>query len=263
MQTQAWQHKQLQTQLASWAELRHDTILYAKQSYGAVTACEYPTGYIEPYPRFFDRLGFLARETARLLQVADISDADPNLMQQHLALRQTFVDFWTNFATIMNQLQTLAQKELDAKPFTQDELVFIKKTIDIRGGGSGPPRYDGWYPQLIFGSKPAAWKPTIADVHTGFEPDGPKALEVGVGDASLLVAAIDNQGDRMVYVGPMSSYYEFTQPADKRLTDEEWGNRISDGMVPSRPSWTSSFQPQLGVPEKSRNIQHENRRTAE
>jgi len=33
MQTQAWQDKELQTALASWAELRHDTILYAKQSY--------------------------------------------------------------------------------------------------------------------------------------------------------------------------------------------------------------------------------------
>src|SRR5690606_11387514 len=35
MRQPAWQHKQLQTQLAAWAELRHDTILYAKQSYTA------------------------------------------------------------------------------------------------------------------------------------------------------------------------------------------------------------------------------------
>ncbi|EMR73518.1 Protein of unknown function (DUF3160), partial [Thermoplasmatales archaeon SCGC AB-539-N05] len=33
MQTTAWLDKELQTTLASWAELRHDTILYAKQSY--------------------------------------------------------------------------------------------------------------------------------------------------------------------------------------------------------------------------------------
>src|SRR5262249_38856510 len=31
--THAWQMKQLQAQHASWAELRHDTPLYAKQSY--------------------------------------------------------------------------------------------------------------------------------------------------------------------------------------------------------------------------------------
>ena len=30
MTTQAWSHKTLNTQLGSWAELRHDTLLYAK-----------------------------------------------------------------------------------------------------------------------------------------------------------------------------------------------------------------------------------------
>ena len=35
MRTEAWQLKQLQTQLASWSELRHNTVLYAKQSYTA------------------------------------------------------------------------------------------------------------------------------------------------------------------------------------------------------------------------------------
>ncbi len=33
MQTDAWQDKELSTSLSSWTELRHDTILYAKQSY--------------------------------------------------------------------------------------------------------------------------------------------------------------------------------------------------------------------------------------
>ena len=33
MQTTAWQDKELNITLASWAELRHDTILYVKQSY--------------------------------------------------------------------------------------------------------------------------------------------------------------------------------------------------------------------------------------
>ena len=32
MQNQAWTDKSLNTALGSWAELRHDTILYAKQS---------------------------------------------------------------------------------------------------------------------------------------------------------------------------------------------------------------------------------------
>ncbi|GAH96290.1 unnamed protein product, partial [marine sediment metagenome] len=33
IQSPAWVDKELQTVLGSWTELRHDTILYAKQSY--------------------------------------------------------------------------------------------------------------------------------------------------------------------------------------------------------------------------------------
>ena len=40
--------KTLTTQLASWTHLRHDTLLYVKQSYSARTACVYPAGYVEP-----------------------------------------------------------------------------------------------------------------------------------------------------------------------------------------------------------------------
>ena len=33
MRTRTWGMKTLNTQLASWTQLRHDTVLYAKQSY--------------------------------------------------------------------------------------------------------------------------------------------------------------------------------------------------------------------------------------
>ena len=56
MRRTAYQRKQLQTQLASWAELRHDTVLYGKQSYSMGILCEYPEGYVEPYPEFFARI---------------------------------------------------------------------------------------------------------------------------------------------------------------------------------------------------------------
>src|SRR5690606_40805394 len=45
--TEAWNRRILNTQLASWAELRDDTLLYAKQSYTGVPGCEYPDAYVE------------------------------------------------------------------------------------------------------------------------------------------------------------------------------------------------------------------------
>ena len=67
-------------------------------------------------------------------------------------------------------------------------------------------------------------------------------LEVAVGNVNLCVIAIDNEDDHCVYVGPVFSYYEFTQPATNRLTDAEWQKLIATQKVSSRPGWTDLFQ---------------------
>jgi len=162
------------------------------------------------------------------------------------------VTFWNGFAATMNQLQMLAQKELAAQPFTSDEQLFIKKTIDIRGGGSGPPRYDGWYPKLIYGGNPTKWNPTVADVHT--DPTTGQVVQVGVGDVTFLVAAIDNEADKMVYVGPMSSYFEFLMPATNRMTDEEWRAKVEEFALPARPAWSLSVHPTRSTPPPGRDL---------
>ena len=66
MQTTAWHQEKLNTQLTSWAELRHDNILYGKQSYTGGTACSYPYTYIEPYPDFYARLQLFAENAASI-----------------------------------------------------------------------------------------------------------------------------------------------------------------------------------------------------
>jgi hypothetical protein len=69
MQSEAWQDKQLNTTLGSWAELKHDTILYAKQVYAELGGGPPPPepipprGYVEPVPAFYSRLAALSRMT--------------------------------------------------------------------------------------------------------------------------------------------------------------------------------------------------------
>jgi hypothetical protein len=58
--TEGWARRLLNTQLGSWAQLRHDTILYAKQSYTVGTECEFPDAYVEPYPELFHALARFA-----------------------------------------------------------------------------------------------------------------------------------------------------------------------------------------------------------
>jgi hypothetical protein len=238
MRTEAWQRKQLQTQLASWSELRHNTVLYAKQSYTAGERCEYPAGYVEPYPNTFARIKFFAEEAARRIKAADFELS----AYDHTAMQRRQVAFLEQMAETLGKLESLARKERAAEPFTKQEQEWLKKVIDIRGGGSGPPTYSGWYCELFYGGghRSADWEPTIVDVHT--DPDSESVLEEGVGTCNFLVVAIDNGDDRMIYVGPAFSYYEFHQPAEHRLTDEQWAKMLVTGQAPSRPAWTDSFQ---------------------
>jgi hypothetical protein len=240
MRREPWRRKQLQTQLASWSELRHDTLLYAKQSYSAYPSCGYPAGFVEPYPAFFDRLERFAQRGAELIGTADFSTTDAQRTKAMRGQRDGIVQYLRSFAENMKFLAELARKELAAKPFTSEEQEYLRRTIDRSGGGSGPPRYDGWFPKLIYGGDPDAWKPTIADVHTN--PRDQKTLQVGVGDVSFIVVAIDNEQDRAAYVGPVYTYYEFTGPVSDRLTDEKWREWIQRGNAPAAPSFTQPFR---------------------
>jgi hypothetical protein len=238
MRTAPWQRKQLQTQLASWAELRHNTVLYAKPSYTAGVQCEYPAGYVEPYPETYARVRLFAEEAARRIEAANFNTSARDFSN----IQQRQVAFLKQMAETVGRLERLARQELAAEPFAGEDQEWLKKVIDIRGGGSGPPKYDGWYCQLFYGGgqRSAEWDPTVVDVHT--DPNDKSVLEQGVGNCNFLVVAIDNEDDRMVYVGPAYSYYEFRQPADSRLTDPQWQDMLQSEKAPPRPAWTRDFQ---------------------
>lgn len=240
MKRDVWDVKMLQTQLASWAQLRHDTILYAKQSYTASVGCLYPRGFVEPYPAFYQKLQTFAAEAGKRLKALGPSLQGGNVNQ--------YVGYFESFAATMGKLGKMAEKELAGDPFSAAEDEFLGNLIEkkMTGGGYAPePDWSGWYIDLIYagfiGDEDSAieWKPTIADVHT--DPDAGTVLEVGTGNVDILVAAIDNEGDKAIHAGPSFSYYEFQHPAENRLTDEEWTLLVGGSKAPSRPSWVTPF----------------------
>lgn len=248
MKGSAWQRKQLQTQLASWAEYRHDTVLYTKPGFTAYPACEYPAGFVEPYPRVYAGAAAFARGLADAMQSVDTErllgtdhegmDATVGMpVDAVLKMQERHHSFLTGFAARADWLEALSHKELAGERFSAEDTRLLKATIDIRGRGSGPPSYDGWYGQMIYGgAQPAGeWAPEVVTVHT--DPEGGEALLVGTGDVDFVVAAIDNEGDVGVYVGPVSSYYETRWPVQDRLTDEAWGALIGTELEPARPAW--------------------------
>jgi hypothetical protein len=236
MRQAAWADKMLQTQLGSWAELRHDSVLYGKQSYTATPACEYPKGFVEPFPVFYRQMHDMATQLGYAVEaISSWPDANVEIDEP--------VRFLQQFAKHMAFLKRLAQMELKQVPFAAKDIDFLKKTIDIRGQGSGPPTYDGWYSQLFYRAAPADWKPEIADVHTYIDTAGKlHILHAATGDVNFIVVALDNGDDKTVYVGPIYRYYEFVEPV--RLDDETWRNRLEENRnVPARPKWLDTWMP--------------------
>ena len=82
MNTTAWTHKDLHTALGSWTELKHDTILYAKQvmaELGGGGPEEPIRGWVEPNPLAYARLKALAQMTQNGLQERDMLMQNPNI----------------------------------------------------------------------------------------------------------------------------------------------------------------------------------------
>lgn len=220
MKTEAWGRRVLNTQLASWAQLRHDTILYVKQSYTTSNGCEYPDAYVDPYPAFYAALvAYGDRALAMTDRLEGLAPA-------------AFVDLLREyFTTMRGTVQTLgamAEHELSGMPFDAEQLAFINEAVRIdldSGVCGGPPAYLGWYPRLFF-QQSADFDPTIADVHTQpTEVDGSevgRVLHVGTGAVRPMIVTLDTCEGPRAYAGLVSSYHEVVTEKYERLTDAEW-----------------------------------------
>ena len=221
MQTDAWQDKEMNTALASWTELRHDTILYSKQSYTMfLTSMPMPVeekpvvGYVEPVPDFYARLFALTNMTNKGLDEMGVLDPTSKARL-------------TSLEDILSRLQNISEKELENKELTAEDYEFIKNFGDQLEG-------------TIEDVDDKAKKTTIvADVHT--DANTQTVLEEGVGHVNMLVVAYKLPDGRiLIGAGPVMSHYEFKQPMQDRLTDEKWREML-EANPPERPEWASTY----------------------
>jgi len=217
MQTEAWQEKELTAVLASWAELRHDTILYAKQSYTptfkSIAPPEKPVvGYIEPVPEFYNKLLALTRMTNKGLDEMEVLDDSAKQRLESLE-------------KVLKRLVELSKKELENEELTEDDYEFIKSFGEELNG-------------VIADVDDKAKKTTIiADAHT--DQNTKQVLEEGVGYVKMILVAYKVPDGRiLIGAGPVMSYYEFKHPMKDRLTDEKWRELLKSNP-PNEPEWIS------------------------
>ncbi len=227
MRNQAWERKDLNTYLGSWAELKHDTILYAKPVYaeaGGGGEIIDDRGYVEPNPDVYARLASLVKMTAGGLQARGLlNDRDKESLER--------------MEELILALKTISEKELSNTPLTDEEYDLIRSY-----GGQlehfwlEALRDEGIDHRSAIFDRPAA---LVVDVATN--PGGGQVLEEATGNVFEIYAVVPVDGKLRIAIGGVYSYYEFPWPLSDRLTDSKWHRMINDGQAPPLPGWTSDF----------------------
>lgn len=219
MTTVAWQDKCLNTALSSWAQLRHDTILYAKQPYAELTAIppkQSDPGYVEPNTSLYSRLRNLAQATKNGLSKLGLID-------KRMDYKLKF------FIELLNDLLTISQKELLGEKLSKKEQNLIKN-------------YGYILESLLTLREPKVKDPRIiADVFT--EPNSNMVLEIGTGYFDKILVVYKTPDEELyISVGATMSYYEFYWPQTDRLTDDQWRKMIEENRQPPQPEWVRYFK---------------------
>jgi hypothetical protein len=230
MQTQAWMRKDLNTALGSFTELKHDTILYAKQVMAELGGGppDLVKGYVEPNPEAFARLQALAEMTRAGLQNRGLLD-------------QTMAGNLANLIDLLSFLKTAAEKELAGQPLSDDDyfrIMYIGGELEALTIAASDCEVEGPACRDLQDQKAAL----IADIATGLHPDIPglAALEEAIGQPTRIFVVLPDSPFR-VGVGAVFTYYEFMVNANERMTDEEWQAEVEAGTNPPLPQWTEAF----------------------
>jgi len=248
MQSAAWDAKTLMTASAFWTQLRHATILYAKQSMayemgGREEPCDTrqipapPKGYIEPGLQAYARLIYLAERT------------DKGLREQGYSLNN--FDPLERFIDLMKSVQGYVQKELENTKLSEKIKTETRPDPQHEGKScvehyiDGESDWENIRTAIVQGLEGSLPRPTegpilsakdkrlaiTADVHTGGDRTYPLSiLYQGVGVPYVIFTAVNDANGPRLTVGFTYSHYEFVKEyGGKRLTDEEWQKNFYKG----------------------------------
>ncbi len=240
MKNKAWLLKELNTFAASWTELKHDTVLYAKQPMAEMggggdepPAPPDDRGYVEPNPRLFGRLALLVKQTKEGLENAQlITDEAAAALD--------------NLFKISERLRDISVKELENKEITAEDYDFIrnygaelehiwdvakKDELEAWGKETGSQNKETflyYHPDAV-----------IADVAT--DPQNSLALEEATGYGKDIVVAFLRDEQVVLGLGTVFSHYEFTLPISERMTNEEWHKMLRESEGIPIDNWKKEF----------------------
>ena len=234
MENPEWAKKDLNAALASWAELKHDAILYAKQPMGAECGGGGPPnpivkGFVEPNISFWKKAIELLDNTQKFLE-------EHQMMTEKIKIATEGIHEQAEF------LLSVSEKELAGKKLSDEEYHHIEiigstfEYISLELLREKDQYLYGWDNVEGADRKVAL----VADVYTANADNNPdkSVLFEAVGDADELYVIVEVEGYLYLMRGAVLSYREFTQPIDQpRLTDEEWQQQLEKNPRKGVPEW--------------------------
>jgi hypothetical protein len=228
MRSPQWGAKHVETMLGAYTQLKHDTLLYAKQSYAEmgeggdtdkIKEEDVPYGFVQPELRFWAELERLANYTFEGFT-------------KHKMLPNT-VEEWGHlgrFRKDVAALRLLANKTAAGEKWNlEDRLWLLEFNPSYMAEPVDPMNVQG----------PDDGKAAIvADIQTNVQDS--KVLYQGLGRPYLILALVGDAGLNRLVAGTAYDYYEFVRPLEMRLTDEEWRKkfyRVEPEAQP-KPDWT-------------------------
>ena len=248
MQTPQWQKKILNTALASWAELKHDAILYAKQPMLAECGDGGPEapvvkGYIEPNVRFWEKAVDLVTQMDRLLSTYGLQTEKAKVSSERI---RELAEFCRDVSR-----KELAGKQLTDEEYEQIEIVGATvENISLELVSEGNQMLQGWSDVVSTDKKVAV----VADVFTvngdNVAIKDKCVLYEGVGPAYEIYVVVEINGSLYLTRGAVFSYREFTRlMSDPRMTDEEWQKELMKTPTGGTPVWMKEVTaPVKGIP---------------
>jgi len=235
-----WKAKRLQTGLASWATLRHATVLVNERSEAEAgeggfeeLVTQPPRGYVEPDPATFAALAGLfdglVRTVSGSSSFAEGSLADPETDKQE-PLRQGLLRRLKETAAKARLFQSISEKELRGEELSDadyEEILYVGRIAE---------HHFLVYKSLANKYLALSVPDPIAKVADVASDGAGKLLEVAVGNPLEWDQIVPYFGRREIVKGAAYSYYEFT--ANNPMTDEEWRKRVESQP---RPAWLQTY----------------------
>ena len=218
MRSEKWQYKDLNAALASWAQLKHDTVLYAKQ-FGAEMGGDEPTvikHYVEPNVNLYRRVKYLVGLTM---------DADEKYSLLNNDQKARLKDF-DDMLEFLIKVSIEELKDETTSDEDNDRLGVIGGEMENIFIAFNKDDVNGEY-EIRPSERDTA---NIADIQKigSNDVDKPEGsfLEVGSGSFSYMTAIYRLDGKYFVGSGPVMNYYEFY--SEDRLTNDDFKELLSN-----------------------------------